>query len=91
MLFTGCKAEPKTVYKSNSVEIVQNGNKTAVYDILADKTYNYGTKLVKRSEGVLKTYTTVDTDTLKIDILPRGLQVYDKTENKIFKIERKIK
>lgn len=39
MLFAGCNNEPKMLYKSDSVEIVREGNKTAVYDILADKEY----------------------------------------------------
>lgn len=91
MLFAGCNNEPKMLYQSNSVEIVREGNKTAVYDLLADKEYNYITKRVKRSEGVSEPYTTVDTDTIKIEIIPSGLRVYDKTENKIFTIERKIK
>ena len=79
------------LYQSNSVEIVREGNKTAVYDLLADKEYNYITKRVKRLEGVSEPYTTVDTDTIKIEIIPSGLRVYDKAENKIFTIERKIK
>ena len=91
MLFAGCNNEPKTLYQSESVEIVREGNKTAVYDLLADKEYNYITKRVKRSEGILEPYTTVDTDTIKIEIIPSGLRVYDKAENKIFTIERKIK
>ena len=54
MLFAGCNNESKMLYQSNSVEIVREGNKTAVYDLLADKEYNYITKRVKRSEGVLE-------------------------------------
>jgi hypothetical protein len=91
MLFVGCNNESKMLYQSNGVEIVREGNKTAVYDLLADKEYNYITKRVKRSEGVSEPYTTVDTDTIKIEIIPSGLRVYDKAENKIFTIERKIK
>ena len=91
MLFAGCNSEPKMLYQSDSVEIVREGNKTAVYDLLADKEYNYITKRVKRSEGVSEPYTTVDTNTIKIEIIPSGLRVYDKAENKIFTIERKIK
>ena len=91
LLFAGCENERKVIYRTNSVEIIRESNKTAVYDILADKEYNYITKRVKRSEGVLEPYTTVDTDTIKIEIIPSGLRVYDKAENKIFTIERKIK
>lgn len=89
MLFAGCNNEPKTLYQSESVEVVREGNKTAVYDLLADKEYNYITKRVKRLEGVLEPYTTVDTDTIKIEIIPSGLRVYDKTANKIFTYQRK--
>jgi hypothetical protein len=87
----GCNNEPKALYQSDSVLIEREGNKTVVYDLLADKEYNYITKRVKRSEGVSEPYTTVDTDTIKIEIIPSGLRVYDKAENKIFTIERKIK
>ena len=91
MLFAGCNNEPKMLYQSDGVTITREGNKTAVYDLLADKEYNYITKRVKRSEGVSEPYTTVDTNTIKIEIIPSGLRVYDKAENKIFTIERKIK
>ena len=90
MLFAGCNNKPKLLYQSNSVEIVREGNKMAVYDLLADKEYNYITKRVKRSEGILEPYTTVDTETIKIEIIPSGLRVYDKTAGKIFTYQRKI-
>lgn len=91
MLFAGCNNEPKMLYQSDGVTITREGNITLVSDLLADKEYNYITKRVKRSEGVSEPYTTVDTDTIKIEIIPSGLRVYDKAENKIFTIERKIK
>ena len=91
VMLAGCKTEPKTLYQSESVEIVREGNKTAVYDLLSDKEYNFTTKRVKRTEGVLEPYTSVDTDTIKIEIIPNGLRVYDKAENKICTIERKRK
>ena len=91
MLFAGCNNEPKTLYQSDGVTITREGNITLVSDLVADKEYNYITKRVKRSEGVSEPYTTVDTDTIKIEIIPSGLRVYDKAENKIFTIERKIK
>ena len=89
MLFSGCNNEPKTLYQSDSVTITREGNITLVSDLVADKEYNYITKRVKRSEGVLEPYTTVDTDTIKIEIIPSGLRVYDKTANKIFTYQRK--
>ena len=89
MLFAGCNNEPKTLYQSDSVEIVREGNKTAVYDLLTDKEYSFRSVRVKRSESVSEPYTTVDTDTIKIEIIPLGLRVYDKTANKIFTYQRK--
>ena len=51
MLFAGCNNEPKMLYQSNSVEIVREGNKTAVYDLLADKEYNLHNKACKAFRG----------------------------------------
>lgn len=89
MLFAGCNNEPKMLYQSNSVEIVREGNKTAVYDLLTDKEYNYKTVRVKRSDGVVEAYTAVDTDTIKIEVLPSAtLRIYDKSADKIITIRR---
>lgn len=89
-LLTACNNKPKMLYQSSSVQIVRNGNKTAVYDLLADKEYKYITKRVKRSDGVSKSYISVDTDTIKIEILKSaGLRVYDKAESKVLTIQRK--
>ena len=87
--FTGCKTSaPKSLYKSDTVEVVRNGNKTAVYDLTADKEYNYTTRLVKRSKAITEPYTTVDTDTIKIEIIPSGLSVYDKAKSTVFTVKR---
>ena len=89
MLFAGCNNEPKMLYQSNSVEIVREGNKTAVYDLLTDNEYNYKTVRVKRSDGVVEPYTAVDTDTIKIEVLPSAtLRIYDKSADKIITIRR---
>ena len=90
MLFAGCGNTPKTLYKSDSVEIVREGNKTAVYDLEAEQEYTFRSVRVKRSEGVSEPHTAVETDTIKIEIIPSGLRVYDKTEGKIFTYQRKI-
>ena len=89
MLFAGCNNESKMIYQSESVEVIREGNKTAVYDLLADKEYSFRSVRVKHSESVFEPYTTVDTDTIKIEIIPSGLRVYDKTANKIFTYQRK--
>ena len=88
-LFTGCgTSAPKSLYKSDTVEVVRNGNKTAVYDVAAEKEYNYITKRVKRSKAITEPYTTVDTDTTKIDIIPSGLSVYDKAKSTVLTVKR---
>lgn len=89
MLFAGCNNESKMIYQSESVEVIREGNKTAVYDLLADKEYSFRSVRVKHSESVFEPYTTVDTETIKIEIIPSGLRVYDKTANKIFTYQRK--
>lgn len=81
---------PKSLYKSDTVEVVRNGNKTAVYDLVADKKYNYITRLVRRSKAITEPYTTTDTDTIKIDIIPSGLSVYDKAKNTVFTVKREF-
>lgn len=89
MLFAGCNDEPKTLYQSDSVTITREGNITLVSDLVADKEYSFRSVRVKRSESVSEPYTTADTDTIKIEIIPSGLRVYDKTANKIFTYQRK--
>ena len=89
MLFAGCNDEPKTLYQSDSVTITREGNITLVSDLVADKEYSFRSVRVKRSEIVSEPYTTVDTETIKIEIIPTGLRVYDKTANKIFTYQRK--
>ena len=89
LLFAGCRNEPKVLYRSNSVEVIREGNITAVYDLLTDNEYNYKTVRVKRSDGVVEAYTAVDTDTIKIEVLPSAtLRIYDKSADKIITIRR---
>ena len=89
MLFAGCNNEPRILYQSDGVTITREGNITLVSDLVADKEYSFRSVRVKRSESVSEPYTTVDTDTIKIEIIPRGLRVYDKSANKIFTYQRK--
>ena len=89
LLFAGCNSKPKIFYNSDSVQIVQEDNKTAVIDLVADNEYSFRTVRVKRSESVAEPYTAVDTDTIKIEIIPSGLRVYDKAEKMIFTFQRK--
>ena len=89
MLFAGCNNEPEILYQSDSVTIAREGNITLVSDLVADKEYSFRSVRVKRSESVLEPHTAIETDTIKIEIIPSGLRVYDKTANKIFTYQRK--
>jgi hypothetical protein len=89
LVFAGCSTEPKILYQSDSLEVIREGVITTVYDLEADEQYTFRSVRVKRSESVSEPYTTVDTDTIKIEIIPSGLRVYDKTANKIFTYQRK--
>ena len=89
MLFAGCNNEPKTLYQSDSVTITREGNITLVSDLVADKEYSFRSVRVKRSESVLEPHTAIETGTIKIEIIPSGLRVYDTTANKIFTYQRK--
>ena len=90
MLFAGCNDEPKALYQSDSVTITREGNITLVSDLVADKEYSFRSVRVKRSKSVLEPHTAIETDTIKIEIIPSGLRVYDKTAGKIFTYQRKI-
>ena len=87
--FSACDNEPKILYQSESVEVAREGNITLVSDLVADKEYSFRSVRVKRSESVLEPHTAIETDTIKIEIIPSGLRVYDKTANKIFTYQRK--
>ena len=89
MCFSACDNEPRILYQSESVEVVREGNITLVSDLVADKEYSFHSVRVKRSESVLEPHTAIETDTIKIEIIPSGLRVYDKTANKIFTYQRK--
>jgi hypothetical protein len=89
MCFSACDNEPRILYQSESVEVVREGNITLVSDLVADKEYSFRSVRVKRSESVLEPHTAIETDTIKIEIIPSGLRVYDKTANKIFTYQRK--
>lgn len=89
MTFSGCKNEPEVLYHSNSVEVISDSVTTTVYDLIGDNAYTFKAVRVKRSESVLEPHIAVETDTIKIEIIPSGLRVYDKTANKIFTYQRK--
>lgn len=89
MCFSACDNEPRILYQSESVEVVREGNITLVSDLVADKEYSFRSVRVNRSESVLEPHSAIETDTIKIEIIPSGLRVYDKTANKIFTYQRK--
>lgn len=87
LMLSGCgKSAPETLYQSDSVQVIRNGSNTAVLDLISDKEYNYTAKRVKQTEGITEPYTSIDTDTVKVEIIPNGMRVYDKAENKVFSV-----
>ena len=88
MLFSGCNNEPKTIYQSEGVEVVREGNITLVSDLVADKEYSFRSVRVKHSEGVSVPYKSIDTDTINIETMPSGFRIYDKTADKIIYITK---
>ena len=88
MLFSGCNNEPKTLYQSESVEVVRNGNITLISDLIADKEYSFRSVRVKRSECVSEPYKSIDTDTINIETMPSGFRICDKTADKIIYITK---
>lgn len=84
--FSGCSKESKNLYKSESVEIVQEGNILLISDLIADKEYSFRSVRLRRSEGILKPYKSIDTDTINIETMPSGFRIYDKTAKKIIYI-----
>lgn len=94
LMLSGCgKSAPETLYQSESVQVIRNGSKTTVLDLISDSEYNYTTKRVKRTEGVTEPYASIDTDTVKVEIIPNGMRVYDKAQSKVFSItsQKRIK
>ena len=83
---SACTNEPKKLYQSESVEVVRNGNITVISDLIADKEYSFHSVRLKRSEGILKPYKSIDTDTINIETMPSGFRIYDKTAKKIIYI-----
>ena len=88
MLFSGCNNEPKTIYQSENIEVVRNGNITVISDLVADKEYSFRSVRVKRTESVQRAYTSTDTDTINIETMPSGFRIYDKTADKIIYITK---
>ena len=83
---SACTNEPKTIYQSECVEVVRNGNITVISDLIADKEYSFRSVRLRRSEGILKPYKSIDTDTINIETMPSGFRIYDKTAKKIIYI-----
>ena len=91
MLFVGCNNEPKTLIHTDTLQVIRDGTKTTVYDLVDEKEYNFKTIRVKRSDGVSEPYTAIFTDTISIDIMPHGkLKITDKTAEKVYTIQRKF-
>ena len=81
---------PKTLIDTDTLRVVQNGSKLAVYDLAGHKEYNYKSVPSKRSSGVSAAVSAVRSDTLNIDILNGELLITDKTAERLYTIRRKV-
>ena len=90
VLLTGCAAETcETLYASEWVQVTRSGNVTTVRDVEAEKELVYITRLVRRSDGILRPYREMETDAVKVQLLPHvGLIIHDKAAGKVFTILR---
>ena len=79
----------KCYIRAIALKLSERGNKTAVYDLLANKEYSFRSVRVKRSESVSVPYKSIDTDTINIETMPSGFRIYDKTADKIIYISAK--
>lgn len=88
-MFAWRGSKPNTLYQSDSILIVREGKITTVYDLVADTQHSFRSVRVKRSERIVAPYTSIDTSTLKVEMIPNGLRIFDKSEGKILTIQWK--
>ncbi len=93
--FVGCKgAENNSIVllHTNTLKIEAEGKQTHIFDLVADKEYNFITKRVMKKKSKAEAITNnsnsvCNTDTLKIDIAYNVIIVNDKTANKTYYIK----
>lgn len=64
--------QPRVIADNDSVKIVARGRSVDIYDVSGDQTYHFRRVHVRRPEAPAKRYTAIETDTIKIDVVPRG-------------------
>ena len=93
--FIGCsRAEnnSRVLLHTDTLKVEAKGKQTHIFDLVADKEYNFITKRVMKkknnAEAITNNSNTVcNTDTLKIDIAYNVIIVNDKTANKTYYIK----
>lgn len=87
--FTGCTQKEKIVIDTPTLQVVQQGAYTTIYDVEGGKEYQYKTVRVKKGEGSTEARASVSTDTIEIVLLPGGgFQITDHTAGKIYTVKR---
>ena len=80
--------QPRVIADNDSVKIVTRGRSVDIYDVSGDHTYHFKCVHVRRSEAPVKRYTAIETDTVRIDIVPcGGLEI--SVDGKCYKITPK--
>lgn len=52
LMLSGCgKSAPETLYQSESVQVIRNGSKTTVLDLVSDSEYNLHYQTSKANRG----------------------------------------
>lgn len=57
---------------ADTVEVTRQGRQITVLDKLTNREYKFISERKRRSEAAQERYTAIDTETMRIDILPGG-------------------
>ena len=98
LLLTGCttarsappdaaryQPEKKTVIDTATLQVVTEGLKTTVYDLVSGKEYNYSIVFKKPENKRTAPEETTETETIKIVLLPDcAMEITDYTAGKVY-------
>lgn len=64
--------KPQMILAADTVEVIRQGQQITVLDKLTNREYKFTSERKRRSEVAQERYTAIDTETMRIDILPGG-------------------
>ena len=62
----------QTILAADTVEVTRQGRQITVLDKLIDREYTFTSERKRRSEAAQERYTAINSETMRIDILPGG-------------------